>query len=492
MPRPTAPLRISASTSTRAIHPALTAGQPLRPRVTTSNVPGPRSQSILQDLNRSGDFRTSLVAVDYAKSKGNYLTDADGNQHLDCFGQIASISVGYRNEQLEALAGSERFRIAAMNRPAIGVFPPHDWREILEAGLMKDSVRPRGLTQIFTANCGSTAIESAYKAAFMAYQHKQRGHSDFTAAENDSSLFNSSPGSPSLSILSFKTGFHGRLFGSLSTTRSKALHKVDIPAFDWPAVDWPQLRYPLEENEADNRKEEERCIALVEETIERWQAKSPVAAVVVEPIQSEGGDNHASPFFFQRLREVTRQRGVYLIVDEVQTGVAATGTFWAHEKWNLPHPPDAVTFSKKMQAAGYYHTEELRPSAGYRNFNTWMGDPARAMQASEIVKIIEENGLVEHTAQVGAQLYEALRGLSARHPGLIQNLRGKGQGTFLAFDCETPAQRDELVGRMRNKGVLVGGSGARAVRLRPLLIFSEKELEVFVETLQAVATEIVA
>lgn len=185
----------------------------------------------------------------------------------------------------------------------------------------------------------------------MAYMHKRRGHSDFTPDESSSSLQNASPGSPALSILSFKTSFHGRLFGSLSTTRSKPLHKLDIPAFDWPAVDWPALKYPLEEHDAENRAEEERCIALVEETIDNWQSKSPVAAVVVEPVQSEGGDNHASPHFFRRLREVTKNKGVYLIVDEVQTGVGATGTFWAHEAWGLEHPPDAVTFSKKMQAA---------------------------------------------------------------------------------------------------------------------------------------------
>lgn len=344
-------------------------GQPSRPNVLTSSVPGPKSKAVLDDLNQVGDFRTAVVALQYPRCKGNYVVDADDNVHLDMFGQIASISVGYRNEDLEKVARTEEFAMAAMNRPALGVFPPVDWRATLDAGLLKESVRPRGLSQIFTANCGSTANESAYKACFMAYMHRKRGHSEFDQKTMESSMDNAAPGAPTLSMLSFKTGFHGRLFGSLSTTRSKPIHKLDIPAFDWPAVDWPALKYPLEEHEAENRKEEERVIALVEETIQQWESKAPVAAVVVEPIQSEGGDNHASPHFFRRLREVTKQRGVYMIVDEVQTGVGATGTFWAHEKWDLPTPPDAVSFSKKMQAAGYYHTEELRPSAGYRNFN---------------------------------------------------------------------------------------------------------------------------
>jgi 4-aminobutyrate aminotransferase/(S)-3-amino-2-methylpropionate transaminase len=476
-----------------------------------------------------GDFRTAVVALQYPKCKGNYVVDADDNVLLDMFGQIASISVGYRNEELEAVARTEEFAMAAMNRPALGVFPPADWRATLDAGLLKESVRPRGLSQIFTANCGSTANESAYKACFMAYMHRKRGHSDFDQKEMASSMDNAAPGAPTLSMLSFKTGFHGRLFGSLSTTRSKPIHKLDIPAFDWPAVDWPALRYPLEQHEAENRKEEERVIALVEETIEQWEPKAPVAAIVVEPIQSEGGDNHASPHFFRRLREVTKQRGVYMIVDEVQTGVGATGTFWAHEKWNLPTPPDAVSFSKKMQAAGYYHTEELRPSAGYRNFNvsdsasrvgpalcqighlavahvlmlflslhalltrstyqTWMGDPARAIQAREIIRYIEANSLVSHTASMGELLYSLLASLSSRYPTLVQNLRGKTEGTFQAFDCQTGKERDALVAGMRKRGVLVGGSGERAVRLRPLLIFGEQELGIFAETLEATLKE---
>lgn len=88
-------------------------------------------------------------------------------------------------------------------------------------------------------------------------------------------------------------------------------------------------------------------MANVEETIHLWKSKSPVAGVIIEPIASEGGDQHASPSFFRKLRALTKKLGVYLIVDEVQTGVGATGTLWAHEKWGLETPPDAVTFSKK-------------------------------------------------------------------------------------------------------------------------------------------------
>ena len=91
-----------------------------------------------------------------------------------------------------------------------------------------------------------------------------------------------------------------------------------------------------------NAAEEQRCLDEVEHLIKTYHV--PPCAVIVEPIQSEGGDNHASPAFFRGLREVTKKHGVLLIVDEVQTGVGATGKFWAHEHWDLPTPPDMVFF----------------------------------------------------------------------------------------------------------------------------------------------------
>ncbi len=103
------------------------------------------------------------------------------------------------------------------------------------------------------------------------------------------------------------------------------------------------------------------CLKKTEEIIKTWHC--PIAAAIIEPIQSEGGDNHASPVYFQKLRKLLLKYRILMIVDEVQTGVGSTGTFWAHEKWNLDTPPDMVSFSKKFQAAGwYFHDEKLIPN----------------------------------------------------------------------------------------------------------------------------------
>jgi 4-aminobutyrate aminotransferase/(S)-3-amino-2-methylpropionate transaminase len=349
----------------------------------------------------------------------------------------------------------DEFITAAINRPALGSFPGKDWARYLNEGLM--TVRPQGLNQLVTTLCGSSANETAFKAAFMAYRQRERGGPDvaFTKEELDSCMVNQEPGTPQLSVLSFKSGFHGRLFGSLSATRSKAIHKIDIPAFDWPVADFPQIKYPLSEHAAENAAEEARCLATYEETLVKHKTFKPVAAVIIEPILSEGGDCHASPNFFRQLRLIAKKHGAFFIVDEVQTGVGATGTFWAHEKWGLQKGEEAdfVTFSKKMQQAGIFHNVETRPNAPYRNYNTWMGDPMRTLQAREIIKVIRDNNLVEHTRKTGDVLTAALGDVFSRNQNLVSGHRGQDEATFQAFDLPTPAVRDQVASKMRSKGV---------------------------------------
>jgi len=369
-----------------------------------------------------------------------------------------------------------------INRPALGNFPSSNWAHVLKTGLL--TVAPKGLDQVFTAMAGSDANETAYKAAFMWKAQQRRGGPDveFTAEELSSSMNNQTPGASSYSILSFKSAFHGRLFGTLSTTRSKPIHKLDIPAFDWPQAIFPQLKYPLEEHAAENAKAEADALADVERLITTYH--HPPAAVVVEPIQSEGGDNHASPAFFCGLRELTKKHNVLFIVDEVQTGVGATGKFWAHEHWDLPSPPDMVTFSKKAQTAGYYYgNPELRPNKPYRQFNTWMGDPSRAILFRGIIEEIKRLNLVEHTAKVGDYLYAGIERLAQQYPDQFQNLRGKGRGTFIAFDSP---QRDAFLKKAKTVGVNIGGSGERAIRLRPMLIFDKPHADILLEAMEKI------
>ncbi|KAF9312551.1 hypothetical protein BG003_006168 [Podila horticola] len=459
-------------------------GEPKGPKIMSKTIPGPKTKAGLQHLDSLQDTRAATMMTDLNKSIGNYVVDLDGNTYLDLFCQIASLPLGYNSKALIDAASSPEMIQMLVNRPALGVQPHSTWAKTLEESFM--SVAPKGLNQVFTAMCGSCSNETAYKAAFMYHQRKKRGLTAEISAEDLSSCMkNALPGSPDLAIMSFDGGFHGRLFGSLSTTHTKALHKVDIPAFtNWVSSPFPNLKYPLDEHKAENAKEETRCLKVAEDKMKN--AKTPIAALIVEPIQSEGGDNHASPAFFQGLRDLTKKHDILMIVDEVQTGVGATGQFWAHDAWGLTSPPDIVTFSKKFQAAGWFHRPEIRADAPYRNFNTWMGDPIRALQAKTILQEIKSKDLVKNAAETGAYLKQELQQLESKYPKVMSAVRGRG--TFLAFDLPDPQQRDLFVSKLRSLGVNTGGCGPKSIRLRPMLVFQKKHADIFLEAVEKVAS----
>lgn len=172
-------------------------------------------------------------------------------------------------------------------RPALGVSPNVDWIDSVKSAFI--SVAPKGMSNVFTVMCGSCANENAFKTAFMYKAAKKRGQADFSVQELESCMKNQAPGSPDdMVILSFQQAFHGRLLGSLSTTASKAIHKVDIPAFNWPKAPFPKLKYPLDEHEEYNRRVEKEAL----EVADTIMGEGKVAGVIIEPVQSEGGDNH--------------------------------------------------------------------------------------------------------------------------------------------------------------------------------------------------------
>lgn len=182
---------------------SLFAKEPNQPTIVTS-IPGPSSTEVSRQIGLFQEERAHAFVVDYEKSLGSWIVDADGNTLLDMFSQIASIAVGYNHPDLLALARSDEFIMATMNRPALGNFPPTKWAEWINTGIGADDVRPKNLKQTFTAMCGSCANETAFKAVFMSYAAKKRGEpTSFSTAELETCMKNQSPGSPHLSILSF-------------------------------------------------------------------------------------------------------------------------------------------------------------------------------------------------------------------------------------------------------------------------------------------------
>lgn len=458
----------------------------LQPRMLTAS-PGPESKRLLNNLDQVTSGTTAMhFFADYSKSYGNYIVDADGNRMLDMFAQIASLPLGYNHPALtEMLQNPENTWVLA-NRPALGVLPPVGWVDKLNN--IMQTIAPSGMTDVTTMACGSTANENAFKAVFIKYMADRRGGAAPTQEDLNSCMLNQSPGSPNLSILSFSGAFHGRTFGCLATTRSKPIHKLDVPTFDWPMASFPRLWYPLEEYAERNAEEEKACLQQVRDLINvHKDGPNPIAGMIIEPIQAEGGDNHASPSYFRALRQIAKEEGVSFIVDEVQTGGGPTGKFWAHEHWELEDPPDIVTFAKKCQIAGYFTTDEMKPKEAYRIFNTWMGDPAKMLMLETLIAEYKENQLVENAKITGDFLLEGLKQLEVIHGDKMG--RSRGVGTFCAFSANNTKTRDAIVKSLQQAGVEAGGCGAYTIRFRPSMVFMPEHAAVFLEILDQVMAQ---
>ncbi|HND29573.1 MAG TPA: aminotransferase class III-fold pyridoxal phosphate-dependent enzyme [Myxococcota bacterium] len=457
-------------------------GEPASIQVRTA-IPGPASQALRASQARWMDARSIHFYTDAQRSLGNYIVDADGNVLLDLYGHIAALPLGYNHPDLIAAWEYGRFRWTAGFRPALGVSPPVDYVRCLERSLAH--IAPAGMEGILTVTTGAEALENAFKIAFLEVMRRKRGGPP-TAEDQAASMLNAQTEANALKILSFEGAFHGRSLGALSATRSKAIHKVDFPAFEWPVAPFPANLFPLEVHAEENARREAESLAAVEHLLR--EAAGTIAGIVVEPIQGEGGDRHASPAFFRALQRLAKQYGALLIVDEVQTGGGGTGLWWEHTRWELPEPPDVVTFSKKMQVGGCYFRKELMPDMPYRIFNTFLGDPLRLAQLEVIIEVVERDRLLENVQHTGATLLGRLKELEAAFPGLISQPRG--QGTWCAFDLPDAARRDAAVERLRQRGVEMGGCGSRSIRFRPALILQPRHVDEAMVHLRATCAEL--
>ncbi len=444
-------------------------GEPRSAHVVTA-VPGPRSEALRARHGQWQDARTVHFYQDAKKSLGNYIVDVDGNTLLDVYGHIGAIAIGYNHPDMLHAWRAGRFDWCAGWRPSLGIAVPPEWVDVA-ASLMRAA--PPGMAHVATMTTGSEAVENALKTAFIAKAHRNRGGKPAPAEEVAACMLNQQASANRMKIISFTGAFHGRTHGSLSATRSKAIHKLDIPAFDWPVVEFPANRFPLSQYAAENAAAEARALEQVEAIMRR--APEEIAGVIVEPIQGEGGDRHASPAFFVGLRKLCTQYGASFIADEVQTGVGTTGRMWAHEAWGPDGAPDIMTFSKKMQLGGYFYRAGLMPPEPLRVFNTWLGDPLRGAQAELILEVIERDRLVACAAEAGKLLLAGLEALQSRHSGILSQARG--QGTHCAIDACDAGTRGKILSVALQNGLEIGGSGETTIRFRPALVLGPRHVD---------------
>jgi len=228
-----------------------------------------------------------------------------------------------------------------------------------------------------------------------------------------------------------------------------------------------------------------RSEARALEQLDQAFAANPddIAALIVEPIQAEGGDNHFRAEFLQALQRKCREHECFFVLDEVQTGVGITGKMWAHEHFGLE--PDAVAFGKKMQVCGCMvgprvdEEPENVFKVSSRISSTWGGGLTDMVRCGRFLEIIDEDGLVDNARVVGDRLLAGLRALERELGGLLTAPRGRG--LMSAFDLPTPEQRSKALDMMLANGLLLLGCGTRSVRFRPALNLTAAEADTALE-----------
>jgi len=402
------------------------------------------------------------VVVDLEKSHGSVLVDArDGKEYLDFYTYFATLPVGHNHPRLLDPQFQKKLLRASIANPANSDVYTVEFAEFVE--IFRDTAQRDYLPHAFFIAGGGLGVENALKAAF-----------DWKIRRNQARGVKGEVGTQ---VIHFNNAFHGRTGYTLSLTNTADPRKTALfPKFDWPRITNPRCLYPLEgENLRQVEDAEALAVKQIREVCER--DGDDIAALIIEPIQGEGGDNHFRTEFFQELRRLADTFEFILIFDEVQSGVGLTGKFWAFEHFGVK--PDAIAFGKKMQVCGFLggprfdqveHNVFVESS---RLNSTWGGNLADMVRAQRYLEIIEEEDLVENARKRGETLVKGLKDLEQKHAGVTQ---ARGRGLMAAFDVPTAELRAKTLETAREMGVLALASGTQSIRFRPALTISDEDI----------------
>ena len=401
--------------------------------------------------------------IDLKKSHGSWLVDArDGKEYLDLFSMFASMPVGYNHPTL--LENRERIAAAALNKITNSDIYSTQMAEFVDT--VGRIAQPDYLPYSFYVEGGALGVENALKTAF-----------DWKVRKN----LAAGKGEKGSKVIHFTECFHGRTGYTMSLTDSPDPRKtLYFPQFDWPRIDNPKLHFPLTDESLEQvLKAEATAINQIKSAV----AENPdeIAALIIEPIQGEGGDNHFRGEFLQELRALADEHEFMLIYDEVQTGVGVTGKMWAHQLFNSSARPDIIAFGKKMQICGIFageRVDEVENNVFHESSrlnSTWGGNVVDMVRITLYMEIIAAEDLVNQAATNGDYLVAKLHDIQADFDGLVSNVRGRG--LFAAFDLPDGTARDNLADLIIAEGALILGSGKKAIRFRPHLNITREEID---------------
>jgi L-lysine 6-transaminase len=403
------------------------------------------------------------LVFDHERSQGAYIYDSkNGRRFLDFFSFFATQPIGINHPKMLEASFLEKMGRVAIQNPSNSDIYTVEMAEFV-ATFARVAI-PAELPHLFMVAGGSVAVENALKVAF-----------DWKVRKNQKKGIASEKGQQ---VLHFREAFHGRTGYTLSLTNTADPRKIMyFPKFDWPRIDNPKLSFPIEKNLDAIVASEERAVQQIKDALA--QNPDDIAALVIEPIQGEGGDNHFRPEFLRKLRELADENEFFFILDEVQTGVGLTGKMWAYQHFGFV--PDALCFGKKTQVCGILVSERVdevennvfRESA--RINSTWGGNLIDMVRFGRYLEIIDEEHLVDNAARVGSHLLSGLAGFAEERPELVSNVRGRG--LMCAFDLPDGETRDRFRQAAFDNGLLVLGCGPRSIRFRPSLSVTNDDID---------------
>jgi 4-aminobutyrate aminotransferase len=433
------------------------------PRIKTA-LPGPNARRVLENDTKyiSPSYTRSYPLV-AAKGRGVVVTDVDGNEFFDFSAGIAVTSTGHCHPDVVAAIQKQAGELIHMS----GTDFYYENMVTLAERLSKIAPMP-GPHKIYYGNSGAEAIECALK---LARYHTKRQN-----------------------IIAFYGAFHGRTMGALSLTASKPQQKRRFAPFV-PGV--THIRYPDVFRGCEGGAQNADAFALgcarfIEDKLFKTTlAPEEVAAIFVEPIQGEGGYVVAPTIFMQELRRICDRHGILLVVDEVQSGVARTGKWWAVEHTGVQ--PDIVCIAKGI-ASGMplgvtMSKAEIMDWVPGSHASTFGGNPVCVAAALATLDVIEREGLLQHSAEVGNYMMKRMADWPSKYE-IVGDIRGRGLmiGVDIVKDRKTreygAAERDRIIQLAFEKGILFLGAGPSTIRIAPPLVVTRDEADVALEALE--------
>ncbi|HEX3265037.1 MAG TPA: aminotransferase class III-fold pyridoxal phosphate-dependent enzyme [Candidatus Limnocylindrales bacterium] len=414
-----------------------------------TEIPGPKARAAVEfDESWTSPSLPRAYPIVPVRGQGMAIEDADGNLFLDFAAGIAVNSTGHSHPRV---IGAIKEQASDLVHYSASDFYVPIYAETAKA--IADIAPISGKLRTYLGNSGAEAVEVAMK---LARHYTGRPY-----------------------IVGFLGGFHGRTYGAVSLTASKAKYHAGFNPL-LPGV------YHAPFGKVSDLKWFDEVL------FERLVPASEVAAVVVEPIQGEGGYLVPEDGFLEGLRELCTKHGILLIADEIQSGAGRTGKMWAIEHWDVE--PDILLVAKGIASgmplsAMVARAEILEHWGIGAHGSTYGGNPVACAAALATIELLQ-GGLIDNAAERGGQAMDGLRAIKARFPKSVLDVRGKG--LMIGVEFADPNLAEEVQWACFKRGLLVLECGKQTVRLCPPLVASASDVEtavrIFGEAVHAVAT----